>query len=67
MPKLDLSELREKAEAEIDFEYVEQEGPTTLRFDTHAGTSIFAHDSGTIEGSGRAFVKLKAIADGMTK
>ncbi len=67
MPQLDLSELREKAEAQIDFEYVEQEGPTTLRFDTHAGTSIFAHASGTIEGSGRACEKVRAIAKEMMK
>lgn len=67
MPRLDLSELREKAEAEIDFEYVEQEGPTTLRFDTHAGTSVFAHASGSIEGSGRAYTKIVAIAKEMMK
>ena len=67
MPQLNLDDLREKAEAQIDFADVEREDASTLRFDTHTGTSIWAHASGTIEGSGRAHTLICAIAKEMMK
>lgn len=67
MPKLDLDTLREQAEAAIDFADVEREDVSTLRFDTHTGTSIWAHASGTIEGSGRAFIKVQDLATKLMK
>jgi hypothetical protein len=49
MKMIDLGDFRERAEAMGDFDYVEAEGPTTLRFDL-AGDSAWVQSSGRIEG-----------------
>lgn len=47
---IDLSALRDEAEGEFEFEYVESEGPMSTRFDMY-GNSAWVSDTGTVEGS----------------
>lgn len=45
---LDLNILRERMERDLDWHMVEQEGPTTIRFDI-GQSSVWIHQSGEIE------------------
>ena len=64
MKMIDLGEFRERAEARYDFDYVESEGPTTLRFDI-GGQSAWVHASGMIEGPKFIHSKLEKVITGM--
>ena len=59
-----LADLREKAEGQFDFDYVENEGPDRIRFDrgaTSAWADIAGPDSINFEGDKRIIAQLKKI------
>lgn len=56
---LNLQLLRELLESRLDWEYVESEGPDTIRFDMSGGQSLWVHSSGQVEGLFRLPTKYK--------
>lgn len=48
-PQIDLNDIRDAMEQQFDFEYVEAEGRTSLRFDDSKG-SFWVNANGSVEG-----------------
>jgi hypothetical protein len=59
-----VADFREAAEMQLDFDYVENEGPCTVRFDK-GGRSAWANQDGCIEGDPMMVRLLERVAQKM--
>lgn len=61
---IDVRALRDLAEANLDLDYVESEGPDVIRFDK-GGRSVWVYESGSFDGDPMMIRLLKKVASKM--
>ena len=61
---VDIETLRVKAEAELDLDFVENEGPGVIRFDK-GGRSVWVYESGSFDGDPMMIRLMKKVISKM--